>query len=127
MEPILVEDEPAPRFIYFNHADNPSIVIDLEKDDDDEQGFKQGDYFSDEDIDRLFPKHSEDFLLQSSLEVQASTITKRSLVKAVTQVPTADAKSALLSSFQSNGYTIKAGKSTIELNDGDFFHIKEIH
>ncbi|KAI9796721.1 MAG: hypothetical protein M1835_003302 [Candelina submexicana] len=127
MKPILVEDEPASRFVYFNHVDNSSIAIDLEKDDDDEQGFKQGDYFSDEDINQLFLKHSEDFLLQSSSEVQASTIMKQSLVKAVTQVSTADVKSAPLSSFQSNEYIIKAGKSTIELNDGDFFYIKEIH
>ncbi|KAI9697438.1 MAG: hypothetical protein M1836_004716 [Candelina mexicana] len=126
MEPILIEDELAPRFIFFNHVNNPSIAIDLEKDDDDEQGFKQGDYFSDEDINQLFLKHSEDFLLQSGSEVQASTTTKRSLVKEFTHVSTAGAKSVPLSSFQSNGYTIKAGKSTIELNDGDFFHIKKI-
>ncbi|KAI9716785.1 MAG: hypothetical protein M1812_005125 [Candelaria pacifica] len=126
MEPITITEGSPPRWIYFNQENHPPVVIDLERDDDDddERGFAQDDNLSDIDIERLFPKHSEDELLQSVVEVEAS-VTSCSTARGVERDSAVITQSTLVPFFQSNGHTIKPGK-TIELDDRDFLYVKEI-
>ncbi len=120
----MIDDDPPPRYIQFNHKDKTPLVVDLEKDDED--GFNQDDYVSDDELDRLFPKHSGVNPVPSSSRTKAPAATQHRSAKGIKPEPNADTSFVLLSSVQSKECTYEAGKSTAEIGNGDFFHVKEI-